>query len=527
MRAVLYCRVSTTEQASNLSLPTQEKACREYCAKQGYEVGEVFIDAGESAKSTDRPEFLRLLTYCREQKSRVHAVIVYSLTRFSRNSADHHAITTLLRGLGITLRSVTEPIDESPSGRLMEGILAAMAQFDNDVKSERVTVGMQAARALGRWVSRPPLGYLNGPRTGPSLIPDPVRAQAVRQAFALFAAGLRGRALIQRLTAMGLRTTHGNPLTKQTLYMVLRNRAYIGYLRSPGSGCGPRGDFDPLIPEDTFTRVQQRLLEAPTSTRAIARHRNHPDFPLRRFARCGVCDRPLSGSWSKGRGRRYAFYHCRAGCTRTPAPALEAVFLQLLDRLRPQEAYWSLFKATFLRAWEHARRTRTIARAELQRQITALEHQGTRLDRTFIFERLIDADTYHAERDRIREELAIARIEFADATSKDHSVEEDLAFAGHVLTQASVLWTAAGTVDARQRLQWAMFPRGIIVTRGSTSQERSPSAEPIITAVSCLEFFQLPDGSSGEGKDGAAYWTNIEPGVLAWLAQMRALRLAA
>jgi DNA invertase Pin-like site-specific DNA recombinase len=44
---------------------------------------------------------------------------------------------------------VTEPIDESPSGKLMEGILAAMAQFDNDVKSERVTAGMDAARERG------------------------------------------------------------------------------------------------------------------------------------------------------------------------------------------------------------------------------------------------------------------------------------------------------------------------------------------------------------------------------------------
>ena len=57
MRAVIYCRVSTVEQASNLSLPTQEQACREYCARQGYDVDQVFVDAGESAKTIDRPEF--------------------------------------------------------------------------------------------------------------------------------------------------------------------------------------------------------------------------------------------------------------------------------------------------------------------------------------------------------------------------------------------------------------------------------------------------------------------------------------
>jgi DNA invertase Pin-like site-specific DNA recombinase len=151
MRAVIYRRVSTVEQTQNLSLSTQEEACREYCRRHGYEVDEVFVDAGESAKTTDRPEFRRMLAHCRRSRGRLHAVVVYSLTRFSRNNADHHAIATLLRGLGIALRSVTEPIDDSPSGRLMEGILASMAQFDNDVRSERVTAGLKAAVGRGRW----------------------------------------------------------------------------------------------------------------------------------------------------------------------------------------------------------------------------------------------------------------------------------------------------------------------------------------------------------------------------------------
>jgi DNA invertase Pin-like site-specific DNA recombinase len=38
MRAVLYCRVSSIEQTKNLSLATQEEACRSYCSRQGYDV---------------------------------------------------------------------------------------------------------------------------------------------------------------------------------------------------------------------------------------------------------------------------------------------------------------------------------------------------------------------------------------------------------------------------------------------------------------------------------------------------------
>jgi len=100
MRAVIYCRVSSQEQVANLSLPTQEK-------------------------------------YCRKHKDTTDAVVVYTLTRFSRNSTDHYAIGAHLRGLGIALRSVTEPIDDSPAGRLMEGIRVAMSQFDNEQRAER------------------------------------------------------------------------------------------------------------------------------------------------------------------------------------------------------------------------------------------------------------------------------------------------------------------------------------------------------------------------------------------------------
>ena len=83
--AVIYVRVSTKEQTENLSLPTQLRACEEYCRRQGYEVLERFHEEGESAKSTDRSQLQNLLTHCRLNKGRVHFVVVYNLTRFARD----------------------------------------------------------------------------------------------------------------------------------------------------------------------------------------------------------------------------------------------------------------------------------------------------------------------------------------------------------------------------------------------------------------------------------------------------------
>lgn len=112
--AVIYIRVSTKEQTENLSLPTQLRACEEYCRREGLEVVARFKEEGESAKSADRTELQRLLSFCRTNQGKVHFVVVFNLTRFARDKYDHFALRAHLQSLGISLRSATEPIDDSP-----------------------------------------------------------------------------------------------------------------------------------------------------------------------------------------------------------------------------------------------------------------------------------------------------------------------------------------------------------------------------------------------------------------------------
>jgi DNA invertase Pin-like site-specific DNA recombinase len=121
----------------------QEKACREYCEREGYDVAGIFVDEGESAKTIDRPKFKELVGFCRNKKNRVNVVVVNSISRFARDKYSHFTARTLLSRYGalgwrnITLRSVSEPIDDSPTGKLVEGILSTIAQFENDDKAVR------------------------------------------------------------------------------------------------------------------------------------------------------------------------------------------------------------------------------------------------------------------------------------------------------------------------------------------------------------------------------------------------------
>src|SRR6266568_4027783 len=120
--AVIYVRVSTKEQTENLSLPSQLKACEEYCERQGFHVLARFREEGENAKTADRTELQKLLQFCRKNKSTVQFVVVFDVTRFAREKYDHFALRAHLKSLGISLRSATEPIDDTSTGKLMEGV---------------------------------------------------------------------------------------------------------------------------------------------------------------------------------------------------------------------------------------------------------------------------------------------------------------------------------------------------------------------------------------------------------------------
>ena len=189
----------------------------------------------DCAKSTDRSQLQNLLTFCRLNKGRVHFVVVFNLTRFARDQYDHFALRSHLQSLGISLRSATEPIDDTSTGKLMEGVLAAFAQFDNDVRSDRTRAGMKAALELGRWVFLAPIGYLNAPRAmGKSLIHHPDEPRSYNaHSRSTRPADSRRSSCSSSSGAWGLTNRRGKPLTSQAIGVLLRNQLYAGIVDVP------------------------------------------------------------------------------------------------------------------------------------------------------------------------------------------------------------------------------------------------------------------------------------------------------
>lgn len=489
MRAVIYCRVSTKEQTKNLSLPAQRKACAQFCESQGWQVDRVFVERGESAKTRDRTELKRLMDHCRKNRGRLEVVVVYSLDRLARSNHDHFVIRAFLAGLGVTLRSVSQPIDESPTGKLMEGVLAAIAQFDNDLRAEKTSLGMKEALKRGRWTFPAPLGYRNvrRPDGTKTIEPDPERAPLVRRAFELFASGLyTKREVLDQMTTSGLRTKRGRKVGLQSFGYMLKHPLYAGRIRNDAWGIDVVGDFEPIVDEHTFYRVQAILRD---SKAAGKRHRRHnPDFPLRRFVRCGVCEKPLTGGWSRSKtGKRYAYYNCPK-CQGVSARKedLEERFLELLDNLKPKPEYLEALRESVLEVWRERERHLEEIKPVLQQKLATLEEQKKRLVDAFVYKRSIDEETYKSELDRLRAEITVTRIERNDSELDALDVETVLEFAEHVVLNARRMWSEF-PLQHRRRMQKVLFPEGL-----------AWDGEAFRTPVTCLFFRDLERSESEE-----------------------------
>ena len=503
-RAVIYCRVSTKDQVENFSLATQEKACRDYCTRNNFVVDKVFVEEGESAKTANRTQFQKMLAYCRENKGRVGRVVVYAVNRFARSSHDHLATRAFLGGLGVNLRSVSETFDESSQGKFMESIMAAVAQLDNDVRGDRTVDGMKAAIQAGRWTFKAPLGYLNGDRKpgSPSLIPDPERGLLVRQAFEFFASGIHTKQQVLNIvTAAGLRTRRGKAISKQTFNALLRKPVYAGWLVVEGWGERRRGDFEPLVSQEFFDAVQAILSgKRPSVT---PRLRSHPDFPLRHFVKCGCCGNPLTGSYAKGRTKRYPYYYCQnrkcEGGVHVSKMELERSFVDFLERMQPQPKYAKLFREIVLDVWKEKQAQNFALSVSLKHHIEELEQRREQLHETFIYEKAIDRETYQQQLDKLNEQIMLAEMQEREIKLEGYDVEAVLAFAEYVILNAARLWTEASS-DQKQRLQKVLFPQEVSFSDGIYK-----------TAETCL-LFKLLQESKGQ-KNCLATLPGIEPGL--------------
>ena len=208
-RTIAYLRVSTERQAdTGVSLDAQQEKARAYARLYDLDLTEMIIDAGESAKTLDRPGLQRALSMLKTGQA--DALLVVKLDRLTRSVVDlGKLIETYFAPGKAALMSVSEQIDtRSAAGRLVLNILASVSQWERETIGERTSVALKYKQAKGEYIGgHAPYGFdlVDG-----ELVRNEAEQNVIAQAKRLHAAGLSLRKIAAELDRQGIKTRRGS-----------------------------------------------------------------------------------------------------------------------------------------------------------------------------------------------------------------------------------------------------------------------------------------------------------------------------
>jgi DNA invertase Pin-like site-specific DNA recombinase len=475
VNCIIYCRVSTLEQAEGTSLEFQEEACRGYARAHHFNILSVFVEKGESAKFADRTQLLELVDFCRTHKGSVDVLLVWKIDRFARNVSDHFSVKATLLKYGVRIVSVTEPSDQNPEGRLMETILAGFAQFDNDIRALRTVQGMRRKIEEGIFPWKPPIGYRSASQLGEKKtepdVPDEPLFGALREAWREFATGAYTKTEILRLLGrLGLTTRRGKTLTPQSLDCIFDNPFYAGILVDPWSGAEHQGQHVPMITRQEFARVQQIIRGR---KHRIPHVKEREEFPLRGSVRCPSCQRVLTAGLSGGRSRKYPYYFCvnrACGCHTTyPAEAIHKEFETFVDTVAPNPERFAELEKQIIEEFE---RQQQVTKVKMSRQQAQLKRLKLQLEELIHMraETLINTEEFLEQKTMIAEQRAALEIDAAPDQRMLGEAREGIEEIKAPFIALRETWRTVPP-ELRPRFKQLVLPLGFIVGRIRTARK--------------------------------------------------------
>lgn len=432
-KAVIYCRVSSTEQVDGTSLATQEAICREYCAKHKLSVDRVFVDRGESAKTADRPQFLDMIRFVQKAKE-IARVVIYKTDRFARSSLDYAVYRHKLRECGTVLVSATEPVSDDPTGKMLETMLAGFAEFDNEIRAQRAKTAMAEIKRRGGWTHKAPFGFHIVRHDGlPVLEPNPQTTPVVEKCLDLVAAGNRPQdVFIKVKPKMG----------RAQFFSMFRNSLYANF---------------------------KGWHEAQVAMGAVQLYRKRgEEFPLKGLLLCADCNGPLTGSVVKGNGGKYHYYHCHINghAGRSSAKQINEQVAKLLSEISVvTPAIMSLLRDYLHQAAHEDQAVALTDKGQLTTEIESLTKRKERL-LDALTDGAIDTATYRRKVEGF--DIEITKCQYLLEQCDREIILDDAMIeqTGWRLKDLPTLWNSWDS-ETRARLIKIFFPNGIIVSRGT------------------------------------------------------------
>lgn len=349
MKVAVYARYSSNNQREE-SITAQLRAAKAYCYNKGYSIINEYCDEAFSGTNDHRPAFQKLI---KDAKSGMFsAVIFHKIDRNARNEYDYYYNKAQLEKYGVHYEYVTQNIDDSPEGQMMETVMVGMAAYySRNLAKEALKGQRENAYKARHNGGTPPLGYDVGPDL--KYIINEKEAPIVRLIFKLRADGFGYNQILTELNQNGYRTKRGIPFGKNSLYDILRNKKYMGiytFGRVSGGKLHKRnnhmgaskdiieipGGMPAIISQEIWNKVHERMM---ADRHTPGKYKAKTSYYLTGKVYCAKCGSHMVGGVFTSKGFKYSYYSCAnnnktiCGCkgTRIKKEWLEGATLNYID----------------------------------------------------------------------------------------------------------------------------------------------------------------------------------------------------
>jgi len=267
------------------------------------EIFRIYSDPGFSGANLNRPALNEMINDIKE--GRIDVIISYKIDRLTRSPKDFYQLIELFEKYNVDFISVTERFDTSTSsGRLLRNIMLTFAQFERELASERTKDKMLQRAAKGMWNGGIiPFGYK---AENKKLIVCEKEARIVRDIYEGYVTSGSIAKVYNETKNKGNKDRKGLPLSKSSIYYILRNIVYTGKIKYAEKVY--QGVHQPIISEDIFGLAQ----EIHKKKKRVLRLYKH--YPLAGLIRCQECASYMTpcytNKWKRGKLKRYYYYRC-------------------------------------------------------------------------------------------------------------------------------------------------------------------------------------------------------------------------